>query len=425
MNTLIDTSRHPCFNEESRSVCGRVHLPVAPKCNIKCNYCDRKYDCANENRPGVSSAVLSPDQAVAYLDRVLEMDPRISVVGIAGPGDPLANPDETFTAMERIREKHPELLFCLSTNGLALPEYVDTIAALGVSHITVTVNAVDHAISEAIYPWVRDGKVIHRGREAGALLWERQRAGISALKEIGVVVKVNMILIPGLNDHHVEDVAREMASMGVDVLNVMAMVPNEGTAFGERGEPGHYEIAAARAAAEKYLPQMKHCRRCRADAAGLLGEDQADAFARALMEAATTLDRPTEDRPYVAVATREGILVNQHLGEAEEFQVWKKEGESFRLMETRTAPERGGGPGRWRELASILSDCRAVLSSGYGQIPGAILRDEGLLPVQMSGFIELGLSAVHSGRDLGAFKKRKSGECAKGLSCGGDGGGCG
>ena len=80
----LDLTRHPCFNDESRHRFGRVHLPVAPKCNVQCNFCDRRFDCANESRPGVTSAVLAPGQALAYLDRVCGTSMRISVVGIAG-----------------------------------------------------------------------------------------------------------------------------------------------------------------------------------------------------------------------------------------------------------------------------------------------------------------------------------------------------
>jgi len=37
-------ANHPCFNKDSVGTCGRVHLPVAPKCNVLCSYCNRKYD---------------------------------------------------------------------------------------------------------------------------------------------------------------------------------------------------------------------------------------------------------------------------------------------------------------------------------------------------------------------------------------------
>ena len=86
MNARLELARHPCFNEDAKHHFGRLHLPVAPKCNIKCNYCDRKYDCANESRPGVASAMLSPGQALRYVERVMEKEADISVVGIAGPG---------------------------------------------------------------------------------------------------------------------------------------------------------------------------------------------------------------------------------------------------------------------------------------------------------------------------------------------------
>ena len=81
-----DLSRHPCFNAEVKGKFGRVHLPVAPKCNIKCNYCNRKYDCVNESRPGVTSTILTPEQALVYMEKVLTAEPRITVAGIAGPG---------------------------------------------------------------------------------------------------------------------------------------------------------------------------------------------------------------------------------------------------------------------------------------------------------------------------------------------------
>ncbi|NEX14978.1 MAG: nitrogen fixation protein NifB, partial [Prosthecochloris sp.] len=48
----LSIEKHPCFNDASRHSFGRIHLPVAPKCNIQCNYCNRKFDCLNENRPG-------------------------------------------------------------------------------------------------------------------------------------------------------------------------------------------------------------------------------------------------------------------------------------------------------------------------------------------------------------------------------------
>ena len=245
------------------------------------------------------------------------------------------------------------------------------------------------------------------------------------LKQRGIVVKVNCIVIPGVNDHQVSDVAEKMAELGVDVLNCMAMVPNAGTPFADLAEPSHAQMAEIRNQAEQHLPQMKHCQRCRADAVGLLEAARSGEFHEVLEEISTVLPMQTDDRPHVAVATLEGVLVNRHLGEADRFQIWGRNSDGYQLVEERAAPSRGGGVERWRNLAAALKDCRAVLVSGVGETPMAVLSGAGVLPVEMSGFIELGLQAVYRGDDPKVFRRRKGGGCSKGLGCGGDGGGCG
>ena len=219
----IDTSRHPCFNKEVKGKFGRIHLPVAPLCNIQCNYCNRKYDCVNESRPGVTSAILSPSQSVSYMEQVMNKESRITTVGIAGPGDPLANPAETLATIRLIRKKWPDMLICLSTNGLNLPPYLDDLAEIGTSHVTLTVNAVNPEIGRHFYTWVRDNKVVYRGHQAAELLLERQLESIRGLKERGIIVKVNTIIVPWMNDQHSVEVAERLSHMGVDMHNCMPM----------------------------------------------------------------------------------------------------------------------------------------------------------------------------------------------------------
>lgn len=420
----IDFNRHPCFNAKVKGQYGRVHLPVAPKCNIKCNYCNRKYDCVNESRPGVTSTVLTPDQARVYVDKVLEKEPRISVAGIAGPGDPFANAAETLETMRLIREKYPETILCLASNGMNLAPYVEELAEIGVSHVTVTVNAVDTAIGQHIYSWVRDGKVVYRGVQAAELLLARQLQSIEKLKSHGLTVKINTIVIPGINDHHIIDVAKTMKELGADLLNCMAMFPNADTVFEDIPEPSKGEMAAVRNEAEKYLPQMRHCTRCRADAVGLLDDDKTDEM-RGCLSACASLPQPSEvKKPYVAVATMEGILVNQHLGEAQSFQIWAEdEAGGYKMVEQRSAPMMGGGPQRWLNMVRLLKDCRAVLVNDLGESPREMLKRKGIQPVIMSGFIEKGLEAVYTGKGLKTLQGKMR-KCASKGACAGGGGGC-
>ena len=47
------THSHPCFNRIAKKCYGRVHLPIAPNCNIQCNYCNRLFDCLNVSAAGL------------------------------------------------------------------------------------------------------------------------------------------------------------------------------------------------------------------------------------------------------------------------------------------------------------------------------------------------------------------------------------
>jgi len=356
---------------------------------------------------------------------VLEKEPRITVVGIAGPGDPMANPAETLETMRLIRREYPHLLFCLSSNGLAMPEYLDDLAELGVSHATVTLNTVDPAIGARIYSWVRDGNVVYRGQAAAELILERQMEAISGLKARGLAVKVNTIVIPGVNDAHIQAVAEKASALGVDLMNLMPMFPTAGTPFGELKEPGKDVIEALRAEAGPLVPQMTHCRRCRADAVGLLCNDRSGELGGVLSACSKLAPKAQDDRPYIAVATREGLLVNLHLGEAKRFQIWgRSEAGGFRMVEERQAPSAGCGPSRWEDLARLLSDCRAVLVSALGEAPRKILTERGTLPAACSGFIEDALALAYGDDGLARLESLKARRGGLGKSCCGTGDGC-
>jgi len=419
----MDISTHPCFNEEARRKFGRVHLPVAPTCNVQCNFCDRKHDCPNESRPGVTSVVLSPGQALAYLRDLVKRRPEIRVVGIAGPGDPMANAETTLETLRLVRAEFPEMLLCLATNGLNLAPHVEELKRLQLSHITITLNALDPAIGARIYAWIRDGNRTLRGTEGAARLLERQLEALAILRGSGILVKINSIIIPGVNAAHIPEVACRVESLGADIMNCIPLIPTAGTPFGDIPAPLPSEIHAVREAAGAYLPQMAHCGRCRADACGLLNEGTGEESLAALQAAAKLPLKPQESRPYVAVATREGLLVNRHLGEADEICVYAEEADGYALVDTRPAPPPGTGRERWLELAARLHDCRALLVSGTGPAPRHTLFSKGLRVIEMEGLIEDALGPVFRGEELPPGLKRSFAGC--GMGCAGNGQGCG
>lgn len=265
---------HPCFHDGARGRHGRVHLPVARGCNIRCGYCDRRHDCVNESRPGVASSLLTPRQALARLEAALIRMPFVTVAGVAGPGDPFHDPEATLQTLALVRSARPDLHLCVSTNGLGIGPHVGDLVELGVGFVTLTVNAVDPDIGARIYERVAEGGRILAGREGAGLLLERQLSALSALKARGITVKVNMVVVPGVNDGHAPEVARRVGALGADRMNCIALLPVAGTALGHLPEPDARTMARIRDRAGAFLPQMRHCARCRADAAGLLGSSE-------------------------------------------------------------------------------------------------------------------------------------------------------
>ncbi|MEI7731590.1 MAG: radical SAM protein [Verrucomicrobiota bacterium] len=429
-NATLDFNKHPCFSREGHQLYGRVHLPVAPRCNIQCNFCNRKFDCVNESRPGVTSSVLTPQQAVEYLAHTIAQRPEIAVAGIAGPGDPFANPEETMTTLRLIRARFPQLMLCVATNGLGIGPYIDELAELKVSHVTITITALDPEISSQIYAWIRDGKRPLRGEAAAVKLRECQLAAITRLKEKGVVVKINSIIIPGINDEHISEVAREVAARGADLMNCMPLKPVAGSEFADLPEPDGIMTSRIRLTCGLHLPQMNHCARCRADAVGRIGEAMTTEQVTVLNHFASMTINPAEEtkRPYVAVASMEGALVNQHLGEAERVLIYEPHPQHegmYQLKEIRKAPEAGGGEERWQELASLLADCRAFLVAAAGRLPFGVLTQSGVKVVEMEGLIEEGLRAVYANTPVPPALKRRFTGCSQGAGCKGAGTGCG
>ena len=112
---------HPCFtNAPGRAA--RMHLSVAPKCNIKCSFCNPAGGdkCVHGCMPGLTDRVLSPREALEHVCRVRDGGIDIRIVGIAGPGEPLFN-EETFETIALVREAFPSMHICLSTTGCCCP----------------------------------------------------------------------------------------------------------------------------------------------------------------------------------------------------------------------------------------------------------------------------------------------------------------
>ncbi|MEW6132083.1 MAG: nitrogenase cofactor biosynthesis protein NifB [Pseudomonadota bacterium] len=439
---------HPCYSEEAHHHYARMHVAVAPACNIQCNYCNRKYDCANESRPGVVSEKLTPEQAAKKVLAVASTIPQMTVLGIAGPGDPLANPEKTFKTFELVAKNAPDIKLCVSTNGLALPEHVERLMQYNIDHVTITINMVDPEVGQHIYPWIFWKNKRWKGIDAARILSEHQLRGLEMLTERGILTKINSVMIPGINDEHLVEVNRAVKSRGAFLHNIMPLIsaPEHGTVFGLNGQrgPTAQELKALQDKCEGEMNMMRHCRQCRADAVGLLGEDRSAEFTtekieemevnydlegRKAYQEAVEAERQAkvaarqaelEDmsgefsdiRMLVAVATKGSGRINEHFGHAHEFQIYELSTAGAKFVGHRRVDMYcQGGFGEEDTLATVIraiNDCHAVFVAKIGGCPKADLKNAGIDAVDQYAHEYIEQSALRYFKDY--IEKVKSGE---------------
>jgi nitrogen fixation protein NifB len=428
---------HPCYSEEAHHYFARMHVAVAPACNIQCNYCNRKFDCANESRPGVVSEKLTPDQAVRKIITVANEVPQLSVLGIAGPGDACYDWNKTKETFRSISADIPDIKLCISTNGLALPDHVDELAEMNVDHVTITINMVDPQIGAKIYPWIFYQNRRWTGIEASQILHERQMLGLEMLTARGILTKINSVMIPGINDEHLVEVNRWVKERGAFLHNVMPLIsdPAHGTHFGLTGQrgPRAMELKALQDKLEGGAKLMRHCRQCRADAVGLLGEDRGQEFmldqlpeqvaydpaprdlyrefvARergdhsvAKMAADAVIKEVSDNRVLlVAIATKGGGRVNEHFGHAREFQVYEASQKGITFVGHRKVEQYcQGGFGEDGTLAGVieaLEGIDVVLCAKIGECPRDTLAAAGIRVIDTYGYdyIEAAIGAHYA-----------------------------
>jgi nitrogen fixation protein NifB len=408
---------HPCYSEEAHHYFARMHVAVAPACNIQCNYCNRKYDCANESRPGVVSEKLTPDEATRKVITVANEVPQLSVLGIAGPGDACYDWTKSKATFENVSKDIADIKLCISTNGLMLPDRVDELAQMNVDHVTITINMVDPEIGTKIYPWIFYKGKRYTGLEASQILHERQMLGLEMLTARGILTKINSVMIPGVNDEHLIEVNKWVKARGAFLHNVMPLISDaaHGTHFGLIGQrgPTAMELKALQDKLEGGAKLMRHCRQCRADAVGLLGEDRGQEFTKDLLPEEVTYDASkreayrevvarergdhvaakqeaigevqgvaTDGKLLIAVATKGGGRVNVHFGHATEFQVYEAGPKGIVFVGHRKVEQYcEGGFGEDATLDSVigaLEGVEVVLCAKIGDCPKEQLAAAGI-----------------------------------------------
>jgi cyclic pyranopterin phosphate synthase len=184
-----------------------LRVSVTDRCNYKCVYC----------RSGFADAQFA-ELAMSHYLRMIRIFVSLGIqkVRLTG-GEPLLRKGIVSLVEEisqlRVRDTGEPLDLALTTNGHLLAEMAGPLARSGLRRVTVSMDAVDPAVFARIT------------RVPGS--FERVLAGVRAAQHAGLgPVKVNCVLLRGINDDQIIPFARFAREEGV-IVRFIEFMPLE------------------------------------------------------------------------------------------------------------------------------------------------------------------------------------------------------
>ncbi len=205
-------------------------------------------------------------------------DSNLKIVGIAGPGDPLSDPDKLLAFISGLRKRFGNMYeVCISTNGLNAYRYTKQLKELEVNYMTLTINSIDVSILEELVEWVHVDGITYKGKEAAKRLNEAQMKSLRSVVESGMTCKVNTVIVPDVNQYELINLIHFIKQAGAVKSNLIPLIPVKGTRFGKIHTLSVREYNDIFYEAGQILAQVKGCKKCRADAMYIHTAERADA----------------------------------------------------------------------------------------------------------------------------------------------------
>ncbi len=381
----VAQSSTPCPAAKCSAQAQRLQMPVAPRANARSRFAP----------PGKTNQALLPNQAITWLEGILNQGATIAEVEISGPGDPLAAPDPTLETLQLLRDKHPELPVRLITMGIGGNQFAESFVALGIKKVTIMVDAVAPTTLERLYSWIRPTNKTLPLPKAAAILVTEQAKAVASLSAVGMEITVKTTVYPGINNEQVGEIAKSMAKLGATKMTLAPFTPPA------------TEIDAPPAADPQLMTSLSQ----QAAQYIKIDEDPKDMVTRSPhgedQNNPAQIPKPSKERPNVAVVSSNGMDIDLHLGHAIKVIIYGPREDGLPcLLEMRDAPEPGGGGSRWEALATILPDCFALLAASAGDNPRKILGSNGITVLISEDNVEGTVDVLYGGGKKGKKKCR-------------------
>jgi GTP 3',8-cyclase len=169
------------MTETLKDPCGRpvtnLRISLTSRCNLSCIYCHAE----GEKNP---ESEMSADEIIAIMQTAAKFG--IRTIKFTG-GEPLIRPD----ILQIIRAVPKGIEASITTNGILLADMAADLKAAGLRRVNVSLDSLNHETYKKITGSDRLGEVL---------------AGIDAALKVGLTpVKLNMVVLEGINDNEIDD----------------------------------------------------------------------------------------------------------------------------------------------------------------------------------------------------------------------------
>ncbi len=188
-----------------------LRLSVTDKCNMRCQYC-----MSEDMQFLPKSKVMSIEEIQEISEAFVELG--IQKIRLTG-GEPLVRKgvDQLIKSIGEL----PLNTFTLTTNGILLEKYLDTLIQAKVKRINVSLDAVDAQIF----------KQLGRADELHQVL-----SGLATAKQHGIKVRLNSVIIEGINDNQILPLTRFAIENDFDIVFIEEMPLGETISYKQGGE---------------------------------------------------------------------------------------------------------------------------------------------------------------------------------------------
>jgi GTP 3',8-cyclase len=179
-----------------------LRVSLTDRCNLRCSYC-----MPPEGLPWLPSAEILTDDEVIRLVRVAVEQLGVTEIRFTG-GEPLLRPGLT-KIVAAAAELAPRPKLSVTTNGIGLSRLADPLRTAGLNRVNVSVDTLRPERFE---------RLAHRRRLPDVL------DGIAGAAAAGLVpVKLNAVLLRGINDDEAPDLLRFALDQGYELRFIEQM----------------------------------------------------------------------------------------------------------------------------------------------------------------------------------------------------------